>query len=183
VGKKLLITEKISLRDLIIRYTLRDFFLGILNRTPSSIGVFLRMVFYPLFLKKCGGGLIMRDWVTIKFPERVSLGDHVGISEYTLVDGDGGIKIGDYVRIASHVSIVSFQHNHKRTDIPIKLQGKVSRGITIEDDVWIGTGVCVLDGVRIGEGAVIGAGSVVTKDIPAYSIAVGAPARVVKKRG
>lgn len=58
----------------------------------------------------------------------------------------------------------------------------VSEPIEIGDDVWIGTGVKILKGVKIGEGAVIGAGSVVTRDIPPYSVAVGVPARVIKKR-
>ena len=55
-------------------------------------------------------------------------------------------------------------------------------GIVIEDDVWLGFGVIVLDGVRIGKGAVIGAGAVVTKDIPEGAIAAGIPARVIKMR-
>jgi acetyltransferase-like isoleucine patch superfamily enzyme len=53
----------------------------------------------------------------------------------------------------------------------------------LEDDVWLGLGVAVLEGVRIGRGAVIGAGAVVTRDIPAYAIAIGVPARVVRFRG
>mgnify|MGYP001323331499 CR=1 FL=1 len=57
-----------------------------------------------------------------------------------------------------------------------------SDGIVIENDVWLGTGVRVLDGVTIGEGAVVGAGSVVTKSIPSYAIAVGVPAKVIKYR-
>ncbi|PIP86566.1 hypothetical protein COV42_03050 [Candidatus Campbellbacteria bacterium CG11_big_fil_rev_8_21_14_0_20_44_21] len=182
INKKILITEKISLKDLILKYTLRDFLLGILNRTPASIGVFLRMVFYKFFLKKCGKGLIIRDWVTIKFPERVVIGNHVGISEYTLIDGDGGIEIGEYTRIASHVSVVSFGHNYERKDELIKLQGKRRKGIKIGRDVWIGAGVRILDGVEIGDGAIVGAGSVVKRNIPSFSVAVGVPAKVIKER-
>ena len=62
-------------------------------------------------------------------------------------------------------------------------QGHATGRIVIEDDVWLGMGVKVMDGVRIGQGAVIGAGAVVTKDIPPYSIALGVPARVTSKRG
>jgi acetyltransferase-like isoleucine patch superfamily enzyme len=60
---------------------------------------------------------------------------------------------------------------------------KTKGGIVVGDDVWLGFGVVVLDGVRIGKGAVVGAGSVVTRDIPDNAIAVGVPARVVKMRG
>lgn len=68
-------------------------------------------------------------------------------------------------------------------ELPIREQGVTREGIIIEDDCWLGSGVKVLDGVTIGKGCVIGANSVVTKDIPPYSVAVGAPARVIKKRG
>ena len=61
-------------------------------------------------------------------------------------------------------------------------QGMIGLGIKIEDDVWIGAGAIILDGVTIGRGSVIGAGAVVTKNIPPYSVAVGVPARVIKKR-
>lgn len=57
-----------------------------------------------------------------------------------------------------------------------------SKGIVIEDDCWLGTGVKILDGVTIGKGSVIGAGAVVTKNIPSYSVAVGVPAKVISKR-
>jgi acetyltransferase-like isoleucine patch superfamily enzyme len=65
----------------------------------------------------------------------------------------------------------------------IRQQPLTCKGITIEDDCWIGTGVRILDGVTIGQGSVIGAGAVVNKDIPPYSVAVGVPAKVISKRG
>ena len=65
---------------------------------------------------------------------------------------------------------------------PICEQGLDKRPVTIEDDVWIAGGVHIMAGVTIGKGSVIGAGSVVTKDIPPYSVAVGAPTKVIKNR-
>jgi acetyltransferase-like isoleucine patch superfamily enzyme len=68
--------------------------------------------------------------------------------------------------------------------IPIVEQPLTSRGdIIIEDEAWISTGVIILDGVRVGKGAVVGAGSVVTRDIPDNAIAYGVPAKVIKMRG
>lgn len=177
-----LINEKIYLSDLILKYTLRDFFLGLVNLIPSSVGIALRSLAYKIFLKSCGRGFLTKNMITIKFPERISIGSHVGIGEYSLLDGDGSLTIGDYVRIASHVSIVTFAHNFDNCDLPIKLQGKKLEPVVIEDDCWIGTGAIILGGVRVGRGSVVGAGSVVTKDLPAYSIALGVPARVIRNR-
>ncbi|MDF1515350.1 MAG: DapH/DapD/GlmU-related protein, partial [Anaerolineae bacterium] len=67
-------------------------------------------------------------------------------------------------------------------DVPIRLQGESRQGIVIEDNCWIGGHAVILDGVRIGSGSVIGAGSVITKDIPANSFVVGNPARVIRER-
>jgi acetyltransferase-like isoleucine patch superfamily enzyme len=80
---------------------------------------------------------------------------------------------------------VLYPYNHGvAPDKPIRQQPLESKGdIIIEDEAWLGVGVTVLDGVRIGKGAVVGAGSVVTKDIPEGAIAFGVPARVIRMRG
>jgi len=81
------------------------------------------------------------------------------------------------------VMILSRNHNYDKVDIPIKLQGNAEeQPVIIENDVWIGARVIILPGVHIGKGVVIGAGAVVAKDIPNYSITVGNPARVVRMR-
>ncbi|NEQ84957.1 MAG: maltose O-acetyltransferase [Moorea sp. SIO2I5] len=70
-----------------------------------------------------------------------------------------------------------------RLDIPMMEQGVYSKGpVVIGDDVWLGAGAIVLDGVRIGKGCIIGAGAVVTKDLPDYAVAIGVPARVIRMR-
>jgi acetyltransferase-like isoleucine patch superfamily enzyme len=86
------------------------------------------------------------------------------------------------VRISNHVSLIASSHHFERTDIPVWEQGLYGKGITIEDDVLIGTGARVLDGVTVGKGAIIGAGSVVVNDVPSYTIVAGNPARIIKKR-
>ncbi|GFE69606.1 DapH/DapD/GlmU-related protein [Chroococcus sp. FPU101] len=92
------------------------------------------------------------------------------------------IQIGCSVQIGSNCAFYSYNHGIA-PDKLIKEQPLITKGgITIEDDVWLGYGVIVLDGVHIGKGAVIGAGSVVTHSIPENAIAVGVPARVVKMR-
>lgn len=111
------------------------------------------------------------------------IGDGTHINSYTRLSGSGVIKIGKDCLIAPHVGIYSSNHKYSDPTIPIKNQGSTAKGIVIGDDCWLGAGVTVLDGVRIGTGSVIGAGAVVTKNIPPYSIAVGVPAKVVAQRG
>ncbi len=94
------------------------------------------------------------------------------------------LRIGANVQFAPHCGLSPYEHSISDTTRPIVAQGIESRGdIVIEDDVWLGLGVNVLDGVTIGKGAVIGAGAVVTRSIPPYAIAVGVPARVTGQRG
>ncbi len=92
------------------------------------------------------------------------------------------IEIGDACLFADDVYLCDFDHVTERLDVPIKDQGIVKSPIRIGDDVWLGTKAAVTRGTRLGHGSVVGAASVVRGDFPAYSIVVGAPARVVKSR-
>lgn len=113
----------------------------------------------------------------------IKIGKGSSIHAFSVVYGAGGVTIGDHTRIASHTVIVASNHNFDDLTIDIHLQGVSKKGITIGNDVWIGAGVRVLDGVHIGDHSVIGAGSVVTKNIPPNSVSVGVPARVIRMRG
>lgn len=112
----------------------------------------------------------------------ITVGQHCFFGEYTCIRGQGGVRIGDGVYTGTQVQIAAVNHVYSDPDKFIKDQGITAEGITIEDDVWLGSNVVVVDGVTIGKGCVVGAGAVVTKDLPPYSIAVGVPARVVKDR-
>lgn len=111
----------------------------------------------------------------------IELGENVSINPYACLSGK--VKIGNGVRIASHVSIVGFNHGFDDIETPIYRQPLTSLGIEIGDDVWIGANAVVLDGVKIGRGAIIAAGAVIAKDVPAMAIAGGVPARVLRYRG
>ncbi len=113
----------------------------------------------------------------------ISLGSNCTVNSYAILYGHGGLEIGNDVRIAPQVMLMPMNHIYKDPHVPIRKQGIRARGIKIGDDVWLGAGSIVLDGVTIGRGSVVGAGAVITKDIPPNSVAVGAPARVIKKRG
>jgi acetyltransferase-like isoleucine patch superfamily enzyme len=113
----------------------------------------------------------------------ITIGRNVYIGPYAVLHGQGGLVIGDDVMIASHATIIPANHSFSSRDELIRMQRHSTLGIKILDDVWIGSGVSVLDGVTIGRGCVIGAGSVVTKSIPDYSVACGVPAEVMRTRG
>ena len=113
----------------------------------------------------------------------ITVGAGLSVNPFSvLYSGKAGLVIGENVRIAAHVVIIPENHNIDRLDMPIRFQGRTSKGVTIGSDVWIGTGVKILDGAVIGDGCVIGANAVVLGEIPPYSVAVGIPARPVKSR-
>ena len=113
----------------------------------------------------------------------IEIGDNCSINPFCVLYGLGGLKIGNYVRIATHTIVVPANHIFKDPTIPIKLQGLSKIGIVIEDDVWIGAGVKILDGVTIGKGSVIGAGTVLTKTVDPFSVVVGVPGKIIGTRG
>lgn len=116
------------------------------------------------------------------YDTQILIDENTYIGPYVLITGTGNVKIGKNCLIAPHCGI--FANNHIFAD-PIKTiesQGVTRQGIVIEDDCWLGHKVTVLDGVTIGKGSIIGAGSVVNKNIPPFSIAVGTPVKVIGNR-
>lgn len=113
----------------------------------------------------------------------ISIGDESNIGPDCHIGTSSNITIGKHCLFGGRCYIGGLQHGFEDTDTPITEQKMVSRGgVQMGDDVWLGAHVIVNDGVKIGNGAIIGAGSVVTNDIPAYAIALGIPAKVIRKR-
>src|SRR2546427_2200155 len=136
-----------------------------------------------------GGRILVSEGVTISdgviiatYGGTIEIEANAYIGPYCVLYGHGGLAIGRNTMIGAHTVIVPANHCFARSDVPMNAQPLTQKGINIGEDVWVGSGRKVLDGVRIGNGAVIGAGSVVTKDIDAYSIALGVPAMVVRSR-
>lgn len=139
------------------------------NGTGASISIGDYTTIYPYALLKTNGGAIR-------------IGEDSSVNDYAVLHAKGRIEIGRDVHIAPHAMLIAAEHDYSllgRSDFSSRMEGK---GIMIHDSVWIGAGAVVLDGCTIGEGTVIGAGAVVTADIEPYSVAVGVPARVIKKR-
>jgi acetyltransferase-like isoleucine patch superfamily enzyme len=109
-------------------------------------------------------------------------GKNCFFGEYTCIRGQGGVHIGDGVYTGTQVQIAAVNHVFSDPDKYIKDQGITAEGITIEDDVWLASSAVVVDGVTIGKGSVVGAGAVVNKSLPPYSVAAGVPAKIVKDR-
>ena len=136
-----------------------------------------------------GGRILVSEGVTISdgviiatYGGTIEIDANAYIGPYCVLYGHGGLAIGRNTMIGAHTVIVPANHGFGRIDVPMNVQPLTQEGISIGNDVWVGSGCKVLDGVRIGNGAVIGAGSIVTKDIDAYSIALGVPATVVRSR-
>ncbi len=131
-----------------------------------------------------GPGLRMSPTASLRNGERITLGRGVHVGERCYLwagDSTGRIRIGDDVLLAPEVFITASNYG-TAAGRPIATQPRREADVVIGDDVWLGARVVVLPGVTIGDGAVVGAGSVVTKDVPANAIAVGVPARVVGSR-
>lgn len=114
--------------------------------------------------------------------EKLIIGQNVGIAANAFIAMRGKVEIGDDTIFGPGVSIHAENHNFKDLDKPIRLQGATRKGIKIGKNCWIGSKVIILDGVNIGDNVIIGAGAVVTKDIPDFAIAAGVPAKIIKNR-
>lgn len=115
---------------------------------------------------------------------RVRIGSRCAIGDGAEIEcWKSTVDIGDLVRIASQVYILTNNHAYEDVAKPIMEQGYVFKPIVIGDDVWIGRRAVILPGVTIGRGAIIGAGAVVTKNVPPNAIVAGVPARMIRTRG
>ena len=111
----------------------------------------------------------------------IKIGEDCLIGEFNVIRGQGGVSIGDRVFTSPGTQLISVNHVFDDPSIPFTQQGITAEGITIEEDVWLGSNVVITDGVHIGKGAVIAAGAVVTKDVPAHTIAAGVPAAIIRE--
>jgi acetyltransferase-like isoleucine patch superfamily enzyme len=112
----------------------------------------------------------------------IRIGDFVSIGPFCFFASKSRIDIGSNVSIGSGTHLLAGTHAVDDPNTPIIQQRRISEGIIVEDEVWIGSGAKILDGISIGRGSIVGAGSVVNKDVPPYSVVLGNPARVLQRR-
>lgn len=168
----------LKLTSLVIYYS----FVSYLPKSQIlQIFKYIREAFAKAILEECGNNVWIDNRVYIgngdnrKLGCNSGLGSHAYIGKYT--------TIGNDVMMGPNVTIITRNHRFDNTDTPMRLQGfEEYKPVVIEDDVWIGQQVIILPGIHIGKGSIIGAGSVVTKNVEPYSIVGGAPAKLIRLR-
>jgi acetyltransferase-like isoleucine patch superfamily enzyme len=141
----------------------------------------IRNYFYERSIT-CGGKAYILPNVIFCYPYRIKLGYNVFINRGTYITARGPVTIGDHVIIGPGVIINSGMHQYMERNTLIRDQGHRISPIHIGNDVWIGANAVIMPGVTLGDGCVIGAGAIVTHSIPAYTVAVGVAAKVIKER-
>lgn len=127
-----------------------------------------------------GNNTLISSFVILRtYGGTIKIGDSCFINSFTILYGHGDLSIGNGCLIGPQVTIVPANYGFKDRDIPFRLQTTTMKGITIEDNVWIGAGVTILDGCTVGIGAIIAAGAVITKNVAPYSIVGGIPAKQI----
>ena len=141
------------------------------------------MIFHPEHIA-IGNNVYVGHQTVLKAYHRntLTIGDNSWIGQQCFIHAAGGVSIGRTVGIGPGVRIISSSHADEGSDGPILLGDLVFGAVTIEDNCDIGTGAILLPGVLIGRGSQIGAGAVVSKNIPPFSVAAGVPARVIRGR-
>ena len=142
-------------------------------------GKYFRELACSLFFDNCGK--------KINIDRNSGIGNHISIGNYSGIGKNyyisSYVSIGNYVMMKSNCLIYTINHNFAKLNIPMCFQCFYEyKSVEIEDDVWIGGRAIILPGVKIGKGAIIGAGSVVTKNVEPYTIVAGNPAKLVRKR-
>lgn len=171
----------------VLRVVAGMLYYGLASRLPDShtpfgwIWMRIREVVVRPMLSDAGRRLDIGRAVFLGGGSAIVIGDDSGVGARSELHGP--VRIGRHVMVSPEVMIHTRNHRFDDPDRPIGAQGYTEiRPVVIQDDVWIGARAIILPGVTVGRGAVVGAGSVVSKDVPDWAIVVGNPARVVRSR-
>ncbi len=159
-------------------YEIKLWINAILKGIPGKTGCFFRNLFLPY---KNGKNVTVWANTHIDSPSKLSIGNNVSINRNCVINAGGEVEIGNDVLIGPNVTIYSQNHNFNKKNVLFRLQGYTTKKTTIKNNIWIASNVTILPGVTIEDNCVIGANSLVNKDIPKNSLAVGNPVRIIKK--
>ncbi|MFN6463797.1 MAG: acyltransferase [Nostoc sp. DedVER02] len=133
-------------------------------------------------LKFCGADIRFKRDIKIDHPQNISLGNKVYIGPNVLLDGRGGITIGDNTTLGFNVVILSANHDYQSNDLPYEHNVYIHKPVVIGRNVWIGGNVLIVPGVTIGDGSIVAAGTVVTANVEPLAIVGNQPMRTIKYR-
>jgi len=150
------------------------------RNVPTKMGMALRYIFVARLARRCGECVSVHEGVYLLHLENAEFGDHISIHPLCYLDAYGGLLIGSHVSIAHNATLMTTEHDFMLEGVATRDAPVHSAPVELGDNVWVGCGARILAGISIGEGAVIGAGAVVTHDVPAATVAAGVPARVLK---
>ena len=163
-----------------VSWELFRWYCALFSWIPGGIGSTIRCFFLKPFFGGAGKRTRIFEYFVLEYPQGLRVGDDVRINRDCNFYARGGITIGSGVIIGEQVSLQTGKHDYRHREIfsaPL-----VVAPIEIMRGAWIGAHVVVLPGVTVGEGSIVGAGAVVTKDVPANTIVGGVPAKFIKKR-
>lgn len=145
------------------------------------VAYFIRRQLVKNIFKKCGKNVVIKRNAYFSKGDGIVIGENSQLGAYSTIGNH--TVIGNDVTMAPEVIIYSITHLYNRTDIPFNQQGNTgTKPVIIGDDVWIGQRVIIMPGVKIGSHTVIGAGAVVTKNVPDWAVVGGVPAQILKMR-
>jgi maltose O-acetyltransferase len=157
------------------------FYVIIAKHLPFACGTRVRTFLCRRIFEFTGNDVTVLKGVTFGSGVNIHIGNYSSLNRDCWISND--TFIGDDVLMGPEVIMLSGSHNFERTDIPMREQGAPPRKpIVIGDDVWIGTRSIILPGVKVGSHSIIGAGSIVTKDVPEWAIVAGNPAKLIRYR-
>mgnify|MGYP005986184431 CR=1 FL=1 len=162
-------------------FLLYSYYLNILFFVLDLLPHFVRYIFFKILFNKYGKDVMIDYKVFCRYMNTIKIGNNVSINRacelYTSANLGTFIQLDDNVTLSPNVKMYGAGHDYGYLNLP-----DTSGNIILKKHVWIGSNSIILQGVTIGEGAIISANSVVTKDVPPYSIVAGIPAKVIKKR-
>lgn len=171
-----------------IRFLALTLYYGFAQFLPTSpvpgwrFAYWLRRGLVRFIFKSCGNMVIIKTRAYFGTGEYLVIGNNSQLGVNCKVEND--LVLGENVVMGPDVIIMSSSHSFERLDLPINRQKHPPRRpVVIGNDVWIGTRVLILPGVQVGDQAIIGAGAVVTKNVPARALVAGNPARLIRYRG
>jgi acetyltransferase-like isoleucine patch superfamily enzyme len=159
-----------------------EFFGWLFRSLPGMFGMVLRWGLYRMLFAELKSFCTIYSGVYLTHTYGLNVGKGFSPNTGALIDARGGIEIGDHVMVGPYAVIVSSNHEHKQTDVPMAAVDHIMAPVKIGSDVWIGAHAVITAGTKIGNGVVVSAGAVVTKGVEAYQIVGGVPARVIGSR-